>query len=85
MLVIPTAMSECLTHTHSTQPSDQKENGLLIEEIWKSHLTTKLSGGRQPRHRHQDISPVRFIALLGCWRDRPPFFFHNLFIFIALW
>jgi len=29
MLVIPTAMSECLTHTHSTQPPDQKENGLL--------------------------------------------------------
>ena len=41
-------MSECLTHTYSTQPPDQKENGLLIEEIWKSHLMVALTGRRQP-------------------------------------
>jgi len=43
MLVIPSAMSEGLTPTHSTQPPDQKENRLPMEEIWKSHLTFLLT------------------------------------------
>jgi len=41
--VIPSAMSEGLTPTHSTQPPDQKENRLPMEEIWKSHLTFLLT------------------------------------------
>jgi hypothetical protein len=33
-----------------------------------SSPTTKISGGRRPWQPHQDLSPVRFIDLLYCWR-----------------
>jgi hypothetical protein len=31
-------------------------------------ITTKISGGRQPQHHHQDLSTVRFIDLFDCDR-----------------
>lgn len=38
----------------------------IITVQLKMHLTTKISGGRQPLQPHQDPSYVRFIDLLAC-------------------
>jgi hypothetical protein len=34
--------------------------------------TTKISGSKSHPQHNQDLSTVRFIDLLGCWRDLPP-------------